>query len=57
MQALPQARKEAVLAKMLSPYPPTIRELSVTVKVVEIFLCFKQPCDSRTIRVRGYDPG
>ena len=28
MQALPQARKEAVLAKMLSPYPPTIRELS-----------------------------
>lgn len=28
MQALPQARKDAILSKMLSPYPPTIRELS-----------------------------
>ncbi len=28
MSAIPQARKDAILAKMLSPYPPTIRELS-----------------------------
>ena len=28
MRSLPQARKGAILAKMLSPYPPTIRELA-----------------------------
>ncbi len=35
MSRLPQARKDAILSKMLAPHPPTIRNVIYTTHAIE----------------------